>query len=239
MTGPNWLIDEMVSISAADERQLARELSTSPETTRGSQQTPFLATMIQDIVIHDTKKWFGEADIRLDALVLHGGGEKDKPESFYYPQTVHFPRVADGDQLPIGEQGLLIFYGKPRHFLDITIMVSRDRKDSDDLAGLLSSQLRSAEFQTAFSTLLGLAVAAPQVTTVTAAVGAAAVIGNLAYQVMRQVTTNTIGLYRTSLLQYRDRFGIGRHPKEGSYRQKDLSFWYQIVMEKTRQKRTS
>jgi hypothetical protein len=64
---------------------------------------------------------------------------------------------------------------------------------------------------------------------VTAAIGAAITIGNFAYEVLRQVTGATVGLYRASWLQERDRFGLGRHPESGSYRVKDLEFWYEIV----------
>jgi hypothetical protein len=34
---------------------------------------PNLAVRLQDVVIHDAGKWFGGAEIRLDALVVHGG----------------------------------------------------------------------------------------------------------------------------------------------------------------------
>jgi hypothetical protein len=193
---------------------------------------PYLAVRVHDIIVHSNKKWFGESDIRLDALVIHGQGKADNPESFYMPGTFRFSRVADGERLPTGEAGLLIFYGKPLHFLDIFIMVSRDRRDSDDLTTLLSKQLQSGEAKGAIGSLLGLAVSTPQVATVTAAVGAAAVVGNFAYQILRKTTGSTIGLYHTSWLQYRDEFGIGRHHKENSYREKDFSFWYEITIDK-------
>jgi hypothetical protein len=80
--------------------------------------------------------------------------------------------------------------------------------------------------------LAGLAVAAPPVAAITAAIGAAAVLGDFAYRVLREVAGTTIGLYRTSWLQYRDKFGEGRHPQgDGSYRVDDFSFWYDIVTE--------
>ena len=139
--------------------------------------------------------------MRLDALVVHGCATPGEQISIYTPQTFRFPT---------GENGLLIFYGQAQHFLDIFITVSRNRQDSDDLATLLKEQLPSTEFQGAAATLLGLAIAAPQVATVTGALGAASVIGNLTYQVLRKVTGDTVGLYRTSWLQNRDNFGIGR-----------------------------
>ena len=227
-----WLIDEAKPLNDGALRQMERELPTDRKgTVRGAQMAPHLAVRVQDLIIHDTKKWFGEADIRLDALVVHGHGTKGKPESFYMPQTFRFPRISDGDRLPTGETGLLIFYGQPLYFLDIFITVSRDRKDSDALATLLTQQLQTEELQGALGALLGLAVTAPQVTMVTAAIGAAAILGGFAYQILRQATGNTVGLYHNSWVQYRDRFGLGRHPEIGMYKVKDLSFWYEIVLD--------
>jgi hypothetical protein len=32
-----------------------------------------IAVLLKPLVVLDTKKWFGEADLRLDILVIHGG----------------------------------------------------------------------------------------------------------------------------------------------------------------------
>ena len=67
-----WLIDESVPI---EETSLDASL-------RGCQ--PALAVRINDLVVHDTKKWFGSADIRLDTLILHGQKEGE-PTGYYHP----------------------------------------------------------------------------------------------------------------------------------------------------------
>lgn len=234
MTQKEWLIDKIILPNAVAIEQMERELSSNQRGSRESVSQPLAVTLairLQDIMIWDTKKWFGDADIRLDALVIHGNATEGEPASVYMPQTFRFPGIKSQDRLPTGENGLLIFYGKALHFLDIFITVSRDRKDSGDLATLLSQQLQSPEIQGSVGTLLGLAVAAPQVSTVTTAIGGASILGNFVYQVLNKVTGNTIGLYRNSWLQYRDGFGIGRQPKEGSHNVNDLSFWYEIIRE--------
>ncbi|MBD2414785.1 hypothetical protein FACHB389_31690 [Nostoc calcicola FACHB-389] len=234
MIEQRWLIDEATPPDAAAIEQIERELGYNQRGGRESAVQPQavnLAVRLQDIMIWDTKKWFGDADIRLDALVVHGYATKVEPANFYMPQTFRFPGIQKRDRLPTGENGLLIFYGQALHFLDIFITVSRDRKDSENLAQLLSKQLNSPEIQGALGTLLGLAVAAPQVSAVTAAIGSAAIVGDLAYQVLRKATGDTIGLYRNSYLQYRDGFGIGRQPKQDSYHVRDLSFWYEIIQD--------
>jgi hypothetical protein len=228
-----WLIDDTRELDKPTLRRIERELPRDREgVLRGAQKVPNLAVRLHDVTIYNNKKWLGEADIRLDTLLVHGNGTRDKPQDFYMPQTFRFSRVADGDRLPIDDAGLLIFYGRPLHFLDLFLTVSRDRKDSDDLAVLLTQQSQTKELREALGTLLGLVVAAPQAAAVTAAFGAAAILGNFAYLVLQKSTGSTIGLYRSSWIQYRDNFGIGRHPPNEPYRVKDLSFWYEIVEDK-------
>lgn len=233
MTQGEWLIDEAIAPDDEDIERMGPQPPTrgvSREVADGAQPMN-LAVRLQDIMIWDTKKWFGDADMRLDALVVHGYAQEGQPSSVYMPQTFRFPGIQSKDRLSTGESGLLIFYGQALHFLDIFITVSRDRKDSDDLAMLLGKELNSPETQGAMGTLLGLGLAASQVATATAGLSAAVVLGNLAYQVLRKSTGDTIGLYRTSWLQHRDGFGVGRHPESGSHHVKDLSFWYEIIQE--------
>jgi hypothetical protein len=192
---------------------------------------PTLAVSLRDLTIHNNRKWFGEADVRLDALVVHGHGALGEPDSFYTPQTFRFARVADEDPLPIGESGLLFFYGRPLYFLDLFLTASRSREDSDDLSSYLQQGLGDPSLKDAFGDLASLVVA-PHVAAVTAAVQAAARLGEFAYQILRRVTGSTVGLFHTSWLEHRDGFGLGRHPEQGAFRVKDLSFAYEITVEK-------
>jgi hypothetical protein len=231
-----WLIDERRPMTPAQVDHLDRELADGGAGTRGAGgDVPTLAVSLHDVVIHDNRKWFGEADVRLDALVITGYGEKDSSGSFYMPKTASFARVKDSDQLQIGPGGLLAFYGPAAHFLDILVMVSRDRKDSDDLATILSGGLQSQEIAGAVGTLLGLAAVAPHVAVVTGAIAAAGAVGDFAYRLLRQATGGTIGLYRSCHLEVRDGFGIGQHPGSppASFRKNDLSFRYDIPLEQT------
>jgi hypothetical protein len=227
----DWLVNESRDIDSVAEASIATSVQRMKGAVRGDDSVA-LALRLNDVLVHDTKKWFGGADIRLDAVVVNGAPADG--EKFYQPSTFRFSDVRDGERLPIEAPGLVFFYGKPKYFLDVSIMVSRDRKDSEDLRDLIVKRLGSTEWKAASATLLGLAIAAPQAAVVAAAIGAAATVGNFAAEILRDVTGTTIGLYRTSWLQERDRFGIGRHPKTGSYRQKDFEFWYEIVAERKR-----
>ncbi|HVO10126.1 MAG TPA: hypothetical protein VMX54_05170 [Vicinamibacteria bacterium] len=224
----NWLIDEARAPAVADvERALQLPLGT--RAVRGARTS--LAVRLNDVVVHDTKKWFGGANIRLDAMVVHGPGDDGSAaaEGLYRPGTWRFSNVRDGERLSIDAPGLLIFYGRPAHFLDISILVSRDRKDSEELGALVAKHLGSDEWKSAAASLLGLAVAAPQAAAVFTAMASAAAIANFAGEILRKATSDTIALYRTSWLQHRDRFGLGRHPEAGVFTKQALSFWYEIV----------
>ncbi|MCV3215819.1 hypothetical protein OGM63_20300 [Plectonema radiosum NIES-515] len=234
MNQQEWLIDEAMPPDAVAIEQMEREIGSSQRGSRESFSQPQavnLAVRLQDIMIWDTKKWFGDAEMRLDALVVHGHATPGEAASVYMPKTFRFPGIKSQDRLPTGENGLLIFYGEALHFLDIFITVSRDRQDSEDLATLLHNNSQSPNFQGAVNSLLGLAGATPGLMAVGTAIGGASILGNLARQVLSKVTGNTIGLYHTSWLQYKDGFGIGRHPERASHNVKDLSFWYEIIRE--------
>ena len=219
----SWLIDETRPPDPETLQESARKMTT----VRGPRAA--LAVRINDVVIHDTRKWFGGANIRLDAIVVHGGIEPSGANGFYTPTTFRFPAVRDGERLAIEDPGLLVFYGRPAHFVDLSILASRDRGDSEDLGQLVEERLTSPEGKSASAAVLGLALAAPQAAAIGAALGGAVMLANLAASALATAVGDSIGVYRASWLQYRDRFGLGRHPEQGVYRNRDLGFWYEVV----------
>ena len=229
----NWLINESKLINDQDIEEMERELADAVPNTRSGQLSHNIAVSLHDIVIFDNKKWFGEADIRIDTLIITGCGVSNEPSSFYMPKTARFSGIKDGSQLPIGDGGLLIYYGKALHFIDICIMISRDRKDTDNLISIFTQGLQSKEGKNAFESLVGLSNSyqAPEIM---AAISSVTLLGNLAYKMLRNISGNTIGLYRNTHLQYRDRYGIGLHPgsPKNFYLVNDLSFRYEITLER-------
>jgi hypothetical protein len=223
----DWLIDETTTPT---KRELEAEVVDAPH-LRGKSSAA-LAIRLNDVVVHDVRKWFFGADLRLDAIVIDGGGNTDEKAPFYQPSTARFPGVKDGDRLPIYEPGLLVFWGRPRHFLDVSIMVSRDRKDTEDLAVLIGEVAHSDDWRDLSATIGTLAAGAPPVAAVMAAIQSAGALATAAMKLLNNITGSTVGLYRTHYLQRRDRFGLGRHPTEGTYRERDLSFWYDVVLDR-------
>jgi hypothetical protein len=236
----SWLIDERQPLAKQDLSKLERILSSTLEDEgRGAiPTTPTLAVRLRDMVVHDNKALFGAANIRLDTLVIHGNGNGQDSSTFYMPRTQLFPQVKDGTRLLVQDSNLLIFYGQPKYFMDIFVLLSRDTRQADQLVDLLTKNMQSPGLQEAFTTLIGLTAVAPYAAAISAATEATAVIGDVAYKLLRQATGTTIGFYRQSFLQFRDDFGLnpdpgkpGRHPAEDSYRDRGFSFWYEIVDE--------
>jgi hypothetical protein len=230
-----WLISETRPLDGAALRQIERETATGTGSAdRGTSVVPRLAVLLRQVICHDVHKMFGAAEVRLDALVVHGRGQRDRPDSFYMPGTFRFADMHDHQQLPIDpSHGLLIFNGKPAHFLDIFIVASRDRQDSDDLATLLRGALSAPKTQAAVGALFALGAAAPPAAAISAGIEAAAALGDLAYRVIRAMSDKTIGMYRGSFLQYRDDFGVGRHPvgEAASFMENNLQFWFETVLD--------
>ena len=223
----DWMLEE----GALDpDLALVSELRTGDRSTdhklEGHTAEHNLSIFLKPLVINNTRKWFGEADIRADVLVVQGGQEYG---SLYAPQTFHFPRVADGDDLANRDNGLMIYYGRPKHFLVMTIMLSRDTKDSDSLADLISQQAKRKDIADVLSRM-AVAASSPHLAVVQTAIEAALIFGDVAYRLIRQISPNCLGIYRANWLARKDNFGIGHHPtKEGSFNIKDFTFAYSIV----------
>jgi hypothetical protein len=198
---------------------------------RGGTKLRNYAVRLNEVIIHNNRTWFTEGDIRLDALVVHGNASDPKAADFYHPTTFSFPRVADGEALSIGQPGLLLYYGRPRYFLDLFLLVSRDRSNSDNLANLLAQSVTAKTLDPAVKPILSLATSAVTSNAIALALEAAVAVGNVAYRAIQAVTSSTIGLYRTSFLQRADNFGAGKHPEAGHLDVKDLSFKFEIIAE--------
>jgi hypothetical protein len=220
-----WLINRVpgdIASAVLDDQALGALTRSRGVTTA---EAP-LAVSMNDIIIHDTHKWFGGADIRLDVLAVHGNVADAHAGSWYTPTTRVFPNVRDGARL--NTEGMLVFFGWPRYFLDLFIIVSRDTKDADKLGDLLRHRL-AGDATGAVADMLAL-VAAPEAAAVAAAAKAALTIGSIAYDVIGDLLTKSVGVYQQSWLENADRFGHGRHPlAEGeSIRADDLSFWLDV-----------
>jgi hypothetical protein len=177
----------------------------------------------------DTRKSFGAAELRLDALVVHGGAAS--VADLYHAKTIRFPRVSDGDDLAGSENGILVYYGKPAHFIALSFMLSRDTHDSEDLANLVRTEAALPELREALTGLGSVLSISPELAAVGAGVSAALALGDLAYKLVRQISPSCLGIYRAAWLGNRHRFGIGRHPSAGYHEIQDFRLGYEIVLD--------
>jgi hypothetical protein len=238
MTDSPWLIEEITLPSEADRAAIDR--ARGPVSARGAGRGPkplVLAITLHDVVIHDVRKWFGGADIRIDSLVVHGRQAQDE-QSTYQPRTLRFPGVRDGEKLDMDAGGLLIYYGKTVDFLDISLVVSRNRKDSDDLDSLLTDAVQSGAVPQAAQAIGALALSAGAAALVIPALAGAGAIAKLVYRLIENISGDALGLYHGAWLQFRDEFGIGPHPNDRPfYESRDITFRYEITREKKGQTR--
>ena len=218
----DWWIDESRALST-EEAWEATQAAYGFEEARG--KAP-LAVLLRDATIHETKKWFGGADIRLDALFVTATAE----DQIYRPLTFPFTGIRDHDDLPIGEAGLLLYLGRPRYFLDMSLIASRSEGDDKMLDELLSDG--ADEVGDLAAGVAQLTYAAPEAAAITTAAAAAAKIAATALRLLKRATGNSIGLYRTTWFEHRDSFGLGRHPREGDrFRIQDFEFRYEIFQD--------
>ena len=223
----NWLLDETKPVDVAN---LERAIANQPTMRGGKRIPPALAVRMNDLIIHDTKKWFGSAEIRVDTLLIHDkNSESDK---FYEANTFRFPGIKDNERLPIFDPGQKIFYGHPSSFLNVSILISRDTKDSDELISIIDSSMTNKNWQNAAVPILALSGMLPQAAAIKAAAEGVKIFVDLAYKALKNITGNTIGVYTTTYLGAKDQFGLGRHPGTGSLRVQDFSFWYEIVLDR-------
>ncbi|MFC4049825.1 hypothetical protein ACFOY4_09045 [Actinomadura syzygii] len=179
------------------------------------------------MVIHENRRWFGDAAVRLDVLVVHGGNTTAE----YAPTTFSFPRVGDGDRLPIGDGGLLLFHGRPKWFLSMFVAVSRDKPQASPLAELVQDVVTSEPATTLQAQALTLATGVPDPQMLAMAWQSALLVGDSMLNALRRETGASIGVYRDSWLRGKDGWGVGRHPASGLLTAKDLAFAFEIVEE--------
>ncbi|MEV4517393.1 caspase family protein [Dactylosporangium sp. NPDC049525] len=173
-----------------------------------------VAVRLTDVVVHRNRA-FGEADVRLDTVVLTGD-QAGLP--VYRAETVRCSNIRDGHRLPLDD--LLIYHGPAVDFLDIAIWVSRDTKGSLSIGDLLTQSLNDPALQAASVQLAGVA---PHAAVAVATAGACATVVNTAYRALLGIIGPAIGLYRTSLLA-QEQFGIGRHERHPQ----DFSFTFSV-----------
>ena len=233
----HWLMEEgsfdPAAVRAPAPQRTMRSLGAGRAATAGPEDEaavstdlaapPKVAVFLKPLVISNTRKVFGSAELRLDTIVAHAG---PKEADLFQAKTIRYERVRDGQDLADGDDsGILVYLGTPQELLMLGVTVSRDTGDSADLKELLG--------RTAARTVPGLVDqlgigAIPQVAAAQAALGAAATLLEVAYEVVRAVSPKSLGIFRANWLRSQG-FGVGRHPPTGVMRKDDIALSYEII----------
>lgn len=217
MVSAGFLIDD-----APGTRGISRAAAAWRKPAPSKPQT--ISIRLKQLTIDDTHAWF-PTDVRVDALVCTRPGEATPG---YAPATMRFPRMHKAKRAPLDNAQL--YHGPVADFVDICLWVTRDEPESDELTKLIAVRANDAGVKDALGVLLttaGVAATEPWV----AAVGAGAVLARVAYEAIRTVSGDSIGLYRTSFLAS-ENYGIGRYPRQGTYRAQGFSF--SLLIERVR-----
>jgi hypothetical protein len=91
-----------------------------------------VAILLDELVVERNRALLA-ADIRIDALVCTLSRPGDAP---YVVQTMRFPRIRDGERVPLDRA--LLYHGPVREFVDLCLWVSRDTTNSRALADLFA-----------------------------------------------------------------------------------------------------
>jgi hypothetical protein len=223
--GDEWLVDETRILTNEEALEATRRDLRFDRKTE-----PAISIALYDVTIYNTKKWFGAAEVRIDALVVTPAPAEDQ---LYQANTFTFPGIRDGQALPIDRDAGLGFYtGWPQYLLDIALIASRGGADQKTLGELL------AEGADQLGSLLGdvakLTIAAPHAAAITGAAAAAAKLSGTVLRLLAQETGKSIGLYRATWYEQRKRFGLGSHPPDGGlFREQDFAFRYEIFQDRS------
>jgi hypothetical protein len=221
--GDEWLVDETRTLTGAEALEATRR-----ELRFDRKIEPAVNIALYDVTIYDTRKWFGAAEVRIDALVVTPAPAEDQ---LYQANTFTFPGVRDGQTLSIDrEAGLGLYTGWPQYLLDIALIASLGGADQKTLGELL------ADSADQLGSLLGdvakLTIAAPHAAAITGAAAAAAKLSGTVLRLLAQETGKSIGLYRATWYEQRNHFGLGSHPPDDSlFREQDFAFRYEIFQD--------
>jgi hypothetical protein len=183
-----------------------------------------VAVRMLELLVRKNRALFG-ADVRLDALFVTRPEPGADAATAKVAWTERFPKIADGDRLPLDK--LVLFHGPVREFLDIAIWVSKDTGSRPALADLLADVAGDEDVRGAIGSLVSLAGVAGAAAA-GATIGAVGTLIRAASKALSGAVGTSIGLYRTTLLPI-DGFGPGRRPAQGLQDAQDFAFAYEVI----------
>ena len=199
----NWLLKEEPAFPS------------SYSVSSGSGPEADYSILLRKIRILDNKKLFGGADILLYCITVNGYPDMKQRKPFW-SQQLTLPSIKDGDIRSFdegGDSGYLIFYGRPKDFMNLYIIAFKDVEQTREFAETLQRSfvaegigIAAGAAVTIFAGPAGL-IAAPVARQLTNKAVDAALIH------FRKKKNPIIDVYYGSLLRNKN-FGEGLHPPE-------------------------
>ena len=96
---------------------------------------------LRGVRVLNNRKLIGQAEVHLHTVVIDGYPDMESNKPFW-TQSFMFPNVKDGDMLSIDpDLGVQLYRGKPEDFLNLYVMVVRNRQAGRDFADVLKQNM--------------------------------------------------------------------------------------------------
>lgn len=168
--------------------------------------------LLRSVRVVNNKSLFGSADVIVYAVVLDGYPDMESGKPFWAQQFA-FPDVKDGATLAAIDPGLgvAIYRGRPADFLNLYLLVVRDKQATRDLAKVLSDNLVAEGLGTLMGAAISTYAGLPPGVTVPMVRDMAKKAVETTLDFFSKQKNPVIGVYYASLLAQRG-LGAGLHP---------------------------
>lgn len=185
-----------------------------PAASRSARSKTSHTVLLRSVRVNNNKKLFGSSDVVVYAIVIDGYPDMQSGKPFWAQQFA-FPDVKDGATLAAidPDLGVVVYQGRPADFLNVYLLVVRDKQSTRDLAKVLNENLVAEGLGmvtgAAISTYAGL----PPGITVEMARDLIKKAVETTLDFFSKQKDPVIGVYYASLLA-QSSYGVGMHPVE-------------------------
>lgn len=112
-----------------------------PGAARAQRSQQEYALTLRAVRVLNNRKLFGGAEVHAHTVIIDGYPDMTSRNPFW-AQSLLFPNVRDGDLLSIDAQlGLQLYRGRPQDFLNLYVMVVRNKQAARDFAEVLKENM--------------------------------------------------------------------------------------------------
>jgi hypothetical protein len=200
----NWLLKEEPSFEPSLMVQSASRAVRSKET---------YSILLRNVTVLNNRRLLLSADVIVYTVVVDGYPDMKSSQPFW-GEEFHFFGVKDGAVLPIDPaHGVQIYRGKPRHFMNLYVLVVRDTQTTRDFAKLLKDNLVAEGIGTLAGAAVSIYANLPPQITVEMARELTKKAADTTRDYFSKQRNLVIGVYYGSLIREKD-YGLGLNPAD-------------------------